>query len=50
MAMNGEVRIIFSREDITNGLLDQPTWGVNGYSAPWARGMMANIVQYAAAR
>lgn len=42
--------VLFSREDLLNGVLDQPTWGVNGYASNWAREILANIVQYAATR
>lgn len=41
---------LFSREDLLNGVLDQPTWGVNGYASNWSREILANIVQYAATR
>lgn len=43
MTIDGEPRLIFSREDISNGLLDQPCWGVAGYAANSARDLLGNI-------
>lgn len=40
-------RMIFSREDISNAMLDQPCWGISGYSTQSARQLMRNIVLYA---
>jgi hypothetical protein len=47
--IDGEPRVLFSREDITHGLLDQPCWGISGYAPQDARNLLANIAQYAAA-
>jgi hypothetical protein len=41
--------VLVSGEDISHGLLDQPCWGVNGYSPLSARDLLANIVQHAMA-
>ncbi len=49
LAAGKQPQIIFSREDISNGLLNQPCWGVIGYSAPSARNMLANVLQHAMA-
>jgi len=42
-----EARVLFSREDISHGLLDQPRWGIAGYSPQWSRHLLANILHYA---
>jgi len=42
-----QARVLFSREDITHALLDQPSWGVAGYTPEWARRLLGNVVQYA---
>lgn len=44
---DGVVRIVFSREDISHALLDQPSWGISGYSPYAARQLLANIVRTA---
>jgi hypothetical protein len=49
MVINGQPRVIFSREDITHGLLDQPVWGVSGYAPKSARELLGNVVQHSAA-
>lgn len=46
---DGQPQILFSREDISFGLLDQPRWGIAGYSPQSARELLANIVQHAMA-
>ena len=48
MKTAGADRVLFSREDISNALLDQPCWGVNGYTAKSARDLMMNIIRYSA--
>ena len=48
-AVNGSVRMLFSREDLSHALLDQPRWGISGYAPGSARRLLANIVRYAAA-
>lgn len=45
----GQPSVIFSREDFSHGLLDQPCWGVVGYSPDSARDLLANILQHAMA-
>jgi hypothetical protein len=47
--IDGQPRVLVSGEDISNALLDQPCWGVSGYSPQSARDMLANIVQHAMA-
>jgi hypothetical protein len=42
-----EARVLFSREDISHALLDQPRWGISGYTPAWARRILANILHYA---
>jgi hypothetical protein len=49
MAVDGEPRVLFSREDISNGLLDQPCWGVAGYAPRSARDLLGNIVAHGVA-
>ena len=44
---DGVVRIVFSREDISHALLDQPSWGISGYSPYAARQLLANIIRTA---
>ncbi len=43
----GQPQLIFSREDVSNSLLNQPCWGVVGYSSASARNLLANILQHA---
>lgn len=45
-----EARVLFSREDLSHGLLDQPRWGVAGYTPNWSRRLLANIIHYARSR
>jgi hypothetical protein len=47
--IDGQPRILFSRDDISNALLDQPCWGVVGYSSQSARDLMGNILLHALA-
>jgi hypothetical protein len=49
VAAGKQPQILFSREDISNGLLNQPVWGVIGYSAASGRNLLANVVQHAMA-
>jgi DNA polymerase-1 len=44
LEIDGAPRLLFSREDITHALLDQPCWGVSGYTSDNARRLMTNIV------
>jgi hypothetical protein len=48
MTIDGKARIIFSREDLSHALLDQPLWGVNGYAPSSARGLMKNMIRFGA--
>jgi hypothetical protein len=45
--IDGEPRVLFSREDLSHGMLNQPCWGVSGYAPHSARDLMGNIVQFA---
>ncbi len=47
LSINDDLRLIFSRQDITHALLDQPIWGVNGYTPDSARKLLANILRFA---
>ena len=49
MAIDGTPRVLFSREDISNALLDQPCWGVAGYAPRSARDLLGNIVLHGVA-
>ena len=40
-------QLLFSREDISHALLDQPCWGISGYSPHSARALMNNILRFA---
>jgi len=48
--VDGQWRALFSRDDLSHALLDQPCWGVNGYSSESARRLLANILHYAMTR
>jgi len=50
LVIDGQPRVLFSREDISQALLDQPCWGVAGYSPATARQLMANILRHARLR
>lgn len=47
MTVNGRVAVIFSREDISGGLVGQPVDGVLGYDPDTATNLMRNILLYA---
>jgi hypothetical protein len=49
LAAGKQPQFFFSREDISHGLLNQPCWGVVGYSAQSARDLLANVLQHAMA-
>jgi len=49
MAIDGTPRVLFSREDLSNALLDQPCWGVAGYAPRSARDLLGNIVAHGVA-
>lgn len=44
MTFDGTPRVIFSREDLTHALLDQPCWGIAGYETDSARQLLLNMV------
>ena len=48
LVVDGHARVLFSRQDISQALLDQPCWGVAGYSPASARELMGNILRHAA--
>lgn len=45
--VNGRLAVIFSREDLSHALLDQPVWGVHGYAPSTAATLLRNILLYA---
>jgi len=45
---DGEPRIILSAEDLTEGMLGQPVWGVFGYDSESASQLMTNIALWSA--
>ena len=47
MIIDGQPRVLFSRDDLTHALLDQPCWGVSGYSPATAKNLLANILRHA---
>ncbi len=49
MAIDGTSRVLFSRQDISNALLDQPCWGVAGYTPRSAGDLLGNIVLHGVA-
>jgi hypothetical protein len=49
LSIEGQPRVLFSRQDISNALLDQPCWGIVGYTAESARALLGNILQHAVA-
>lgn len=48
MMIDGTPRVLFSREDISQALLDQPVWGVHGYSPRSAQRLLRNVLLHAA--
>lgn len=46
MIVDGQPRVLFSREDISHALLDQPCWGIAGYKPDSARRLLANILHH----
>jgi hypothetical protein len=47
MMVNGSPRVLFSREDLSHALLDQPCWGIHGYAPSAARRLLRNVLLYA---
>ena len=48
MTVGGGLRVLFSREDLSAGLVGQPVDGIIGYEPRTATAIMAGIVRYAA--
>jgi len=46
MILNGQAHVLFSREDISHALLDQPCWGISGYKPDSARRLLVNILHH----
>ena len=46
LVIDGQPRVLFSREDISHALLDQPCWGIAGYKPDSARRLLANILHH----
>lgn len=46
MIIDGQARVLFSREDISHALLDQPCWGIAGYKPDSAKRLLANILHH----
>lgn len=47
ITIEGEPRILISHEDLSVAMLNQPRWGIYGYSAPSAQKIMTNLVLWA---
>ena len=47
---SGKGWVIFSRLDLTDGLLGTPQWGILGYDPAYAQALMKNVVLWAEAR
>ncbi len=47
MNINGQLRVLLSREDMSHALLDQPCWGISGYTTETARLLLTNILRLA---
>ncbi len=47
VAIDGRPRVLFSREDLTHGMLGESVWGVFGYDTASARRIMANLLLWA---
>lgn len=45
--IDNQPRILLSGDDLTSAMLNQPVWGVLGYTADSAQKLMANIIAYA---
>ena len=48
ITLNGRLAVIYSREDLSVGLVGQPIDGINGYSPQTATSLMARIVNFVA--
>lgn len=49
MKVGDDMRVLFSREDISHALLNQPCWGIAGYKSKAAQELLANILRHALA-
>ncbi|MCH8823885.1 MAG: DUF4159 domain-containing protein [Planctomycetes bacterium] len=49
MRVGDDVLVLFSREDISHALLNQPCWGIAGYKSDSAQELLANVLRYAIA-
>jgi hypothetical protein len=49
ITLNGRLAVIYSREDLSEGLVGQPIDGINGYSPTTATNLMSRILIYASA-
>ncbi|MHC5022487.1 MAG: DUF4159 domain-containing protein [Planctomycetota bacterium] len=47
MRVDGRVALLFSREDCSHALLDQPCWGISGYAPEAARALLGNLAEHA---
>ena len=47
MTVGDRPRVLFTHQDITHALLDQPCWGIAGYTPESARALLANILLHA---
>lgn len=46
ISIEGRPSLFFSREDISHALLDNPTWGIDGYSHATAMDLSTNLLLY----
>ncbi len=47
MKVGDDVRVLFSREDISHALLNQPCWGIAGYKSESAQELLGNVLRHA---
>jgi hypothetical protein len=47
LLQSGKGSVIFTRLDVTSGLLGTRTWGLLGYSPAYSQGLLKNIVLWA---
>ncbi len=48
LTVNGKPRVLLSQFDLSEGMLNQPVWGVQGYSSKSALEIMSNVILYGA--
>jgi len=46
----GRIAVVFSRDDLTVGLLGYPCWGLRGYSPESSFEIMRNLLLYASGK